>query len=335
LYPAQKTLTIIEKTVETSSCLLTAAKAPQTQQTQTTKTKRKNSYSTETKENPNDNNTLWGKPTTRQRPNPLKTLNNKNSNNTPNSNMATNKTLTTETPKRRRTDTTFSPYTSKNKKTEKSGDSSLPPSDADPMSHVTQNSTTMNITGNNNHVTNTNNSNNILSTNHSNTTYDQQDTNNNLNLAELNEQKMETQSDCTIESVELTNPPRTYSQVLRSKATYNNELPWEILNTTDDIDFSTWDTTMTEILSNNNKDNFNTDQWNMDKIIEAMSNPENTYSLISHKLTTKPTSNDIPPATQLKFKHLDTAYFTTFTQNKPTMPAYQKEFTTLLSSAID
>src|SRR6185295_16139527 len=42
----------------------------------------------------------------------------------------------------------------------------------------------------------------------------------------------------------------------------------------------------------------------------------------------------IPPAIFLKFKYLDTRFFTIFTKNPNTTPAHQKEYTNLYNNAL-
>src|SRR5689334_8144991 len=87
-------------------------------------------------------------------------------------------------------------------------------------------------------------------------------------------------------------------------------------------------------LDKQNQNQFDHKNWHLDKIITVLDDTNSIKEFITYKLTTQPTQHHIPKAISLKFKYLDLVFFTSFTQNRPITPAYQKEFTDLLKAAI-
>lgn len=83
------------------------------------------------------------------------------------------------------------------------------------------------------------------------------------------------------------------------------------------------------------KDSFNSNEWSIDKIIEAFKSQESIVSFVKHKLETKTTSREIPPAIGTKLKYQDKAFFRCFTNRHETRPAHQNEFMHLLGRATD
>ena len=79
---------------------------------------------------------------------------------------------------------------------------------------------------------------------------------------------------------------------------------------------------------------FDIKTWNYDKIIQALNSNEGIKNFIEYKLNTTTTNIQIPEAIKKKFIYKDTAFFITFTQEKNTIPAHQKEFTDLQTKAI-
>src|ERR1043165_8081369 len=82
-------------------------------------------------------------------------------------------------------------------------------------------------------------------------------------------------------------------------------------------------------------DKFNTSIWSLDKMILTLDSINGIKSFTEYKLKTQPITYKIPKATLLKFKYLDSAFFTSFTTNKSMMPAHQTEFIELLKEAIN
>ncbi|RIB22459.1 hypothetical protein C2G38_2173927 [Gigaspora rosea] len=83
------------------------------------------------------------------------------------------------------------------------------------------------------------------------------------------------------------------------------------------------------------KDLFNSNEWSIDKIIEAFKSQESIVSFVKHKLETKTTSMEIPPAIGTKLKYQDKAFFRCFTNRHETRSAHQNEFMHLLERATD
>ena len=122
----------------------------------------------------------------------------------------------------------------------------------------------------------------------------------------------------------------SYAQITQTNTHYYNS------------DFNTehnysdeWADIVIENIEKNELPDFDITNCDLEKIWTALETPEGTIEFIKYKLQTKPTNLVIPPAISLKFKHLNTTFFTTFTRNKNTLPAYQKEFQDLQSTAIN
>ena len=96
---------------------------------------------------------------------------------------------------------------------------------------------------------------------------------------------------------------------------------WDKLANTDNTDI--WMEIINQNLANKELDLFDHQEWTPDKILQNLSIYEGLKSFIQYKLTTKPTQHIIPQAIALKFKHKDTAFFTTFTRTKYSKPAHQ------------
>ncbi|CAG8667404.1 1901_t:CDS:2, partial [Paraglomus occultum] len=100
------------------------------------------------------------------------------------------------------------------------------------------------------------------------------------------------------------------------------------------IDDSEWaDILHTKIVDKINTP-FDQQTWSYEAIAEALQTPTGIHDFIDYKLITMPTEFTIPPAIFLKFKYLDTRFFTTFTKNPNTTPAHQKEYTNLYNNAL-
>ena len=121
----------------------------------------------------------------------------------------------------------------------------------------------------------------------------------------------------------------SYSQALQN----NSTLPTRpYINNGDNSD--TWPDKLLNNMKSNLTD-FDTIVWHYDRIVKALESPEGIQEFVTYKLQTRPTPYIIPPAILLKFKYLDTQFFTSFTRNKQITPAHQKEFENMLTTATN
>ena len=82
-------------------------------------------------------------------------------------------------------------------------------------------------------------------------------------------------------------------------------------------------------------DEFDSNTWHYDHILEALTTTEGITQFVTHKLTTNPTSHFIPIAINTKFRYRDTKFFITFTKNKKYMSQHQIEYEKLFTKALE
>ncbi|CAG8543370.1 16148_t:CDS:2 [Gigaspora rosea] len=117
--------------------------------------------------------------------------------------------------------------------------------------------------------------------------------------------KMETKSVNTIRTEEGT--PRTYSQILAGDGRRSNK---EMKRQERSKQEEEWIKVVTEALAKQEREMFDEETWDNDKIVEAFESLE-------------------------KLEILDTAFFRTFTRNKKTKPPHQLEYQQMYGYAID
>ena len=77
-----------------------------------------------------------------------------------------------------------------------------------------------------------------------------------------------------------------------------------------------WADILISNIEKNELPDFNMTEWNYKRIKTALETPDGITEFLKYKLQTKPTTLTIPPAISLKFKHLDTTFFTTLYETK-------------------
>ena len=145
----------------------------------------------------------------------------------------------------------------------------------------------------------------------------------------------------TLESKEIL-PTTSYDMDINSNATiqdspkisYSKALKKNIPKYKDEKSL-TWANSVAQALANLRKVEFDCKAWHNDRIIEAFKNPDLLDQFLEHKVKTCPTKHNIPQAISQKFKHMDTAFFRSFSRTKETQPPHQKEFNTLFQMATE
>jgi hypothetical protein len=147
---------------------------------------------------------------------------------------------------------------------------------------------------------------------------------------EENNNKMETESVDTIASHQTGPRHRTYSQVTKQNITTE-----ERMQTDDEQDYTQlWIDTIQPNIRKDCIEPFDINKWNYDKIIESLKDKQGITDFVIYKLQTKCTNHTIHPAIEAKFRHLDTAFFLTFTRTKKFMPPHQVAYEELFKKAL-
>src|SRR5437870_1460495 len=111
----------------------------------------------------------------------------------------------------------------------------------------------------------------------------------------------------------------TYSQVAKNAIT---ELYREDIWLEDRSPSNNWLDQVRKRLSEQIRNIFSFKEWYNNRIIQALEIQDRIQELVSYKLNTQLAKVQLLHAIVLKFKYFDTAFFTSFTNNKRTIPIY-------------
>ncbi|CAG8654743.1 2061_t:CDS:2, partial [Ambispora leptoticha] len=139
--------------------------------------------------------------------------------------------------------------------------------------------------------------------------------------------KMETDIASTISAHQDSSNTLTYSQVTRQNLISNT---MQI----DEDPTQKWLEHIHKELTREITQPFDSNTWHYDKLIISLQSSESLQDFIKYKIATKPTQKQIPPGISAKFKHLDWAFFLTFTRAKRFIPQHQTEYEEMFYSAL-
>ena len=134
-------------------------------------------------------------------------------------------------------------------------------------------------------------------------------------------------SDVTVESTRTTEH-KTYSQAVTGQRT--DRPPRQ-----PDQRAELWSSQISNELQKRQNKPFDFILWHNDAIIDSFTSEEKFATFINYKLKVLPSTEIIPNAIKLKFKHHDTSFFRSFSRTKANQPAHQTEFMTLFNNALE